>query len=107
MEVTYKILRLSGDLQCQSSCRHIPGKLIVHADQLSRGGQVLGTEWSIRPRFITDLWTLRGLPSVDFFATYLNHKLPMFGSLIPDKGTWAMDVLLIICENFSVYPPTA
>ena len=41
MKVTFKYFRLSGDLQCQSSRRHIPSKLIVHTDRLSRGGQFL------------------------------------------------------------------
>ena len=39
---SYKSLRLLGDLRCQSCCRHIPDKLFVHTDQLSRGGHFFG-----------------------------------------------------------------
>ena len=93
MKVTYKNFRLSGDLQCQSSRRHIPGKLLC--TQTGYRGEV--SFW-ICQRFITNLWTLWG-PQVDLFVAYWNHKLTMFGSFFPDKVAWAVDALSNSWEN--------
>ena len=50
--------------------RHIPGKLNVLADSLSRAGQIHPREWSLSPQVFSRLCLLWG--------TSWNHKLPQF-----------------------------
>lgn len=72
--------------------RHIPGRLNVIADSLSRG-KTIPTEWSISPEITRALFQLWGTPSVDLFATRFNHKLPQFVSPVPDQGAVGVDAL--------------
>ena len=58
--------------------RHIPGKLNVLADSLSRPDRILPTEWSLDREIATQIFTLWGTPQIDLFATRLNHLLPLF-----------------------------
>ena len=48
-------------------------------------------------------------PHVDLFATYLNHKLPLYVSPIPDPKAWDIDALNINWTGLTAYayPPTA
>lgn len=87
--------------------RHIPGRLNVIADQLSREGQILPTEWSLAPdavRMVFDTW---GRPMVDLFATRYNNKLPSFVSPVPDPLALEVDALSMRWDNMEVYayPP--
>ena len=60
--------------------RHIPGRLNVIADKLSRHNQVIQTEWSLDQRVFNLLCSNWGLPQVDLFATRFNFKIPRFVS---------------------------
>ena len=46
-------------------------------------------------------------PHVDLFATYLNHKVPLYVS--PDQHAWDIDALNINWSGLTAYafPPTA
>lgn len=55
--------------------RHIPGRLNVLADSLSRRGQLVHTEWSLCPSVFNWVKNLWEAPMVDLFATRWNHKL--------------------------------
>ena len=70
--------------------RHLPGKLNTIADMLSRlhGSP---TEWSLNPSVALRLWATFGLPTVDLFASPINHKLPVFCALTPGRGAWHTD----------------
>ena len=68
--------------------RYIPGSRNVVADQLSRQGQVIGTEWSLHPLVAREMFRLWGSPVVDLFASALNRKLPIYCSLLPDPLVW-------------------
>ena len=48
-------------------------------------------------------------PSLDLFATRLNHKLPLYVSLVPDKNAWDIDALNINWSGLTAYayPPMA
>ena len=48
-------------------------------------------------------------PHVDLFPTHLNHKLPLYVSLIPDPKDWDIDALNINWAGLTAYayPPTA
>ena len=87
--------------------RHIPGHLNVIADKLSRHNQVIQTEWSLFQQLFNLLCSRWARPHVDLFATWLNHKLPMFVSPVPDPTAWAVDALSLSWENLDAYafPP--
>ena len=71
--------------------RHIPGRLNVIADKLSRHYQVIQTEWSLHQEVFNLLCQQWHSPEVDLFATRYNNKLPKFVSPVPDPHAWAMD----------------
>ena len=89
--------------------RHIPGRLNVVADKLSRLGQVIQTEWSLLPAVFWEICNKWHTPQVDLFATRFNRKLPQFVSPVPDQTAWAVDALSISWEDLDPYlfPPTA
>ena len=71
--------------------RHIPGRLNVLADILSRPSQMSSTVRSLHPPvFRAREW---GIPLLDLFATRWNHKLPLFVSPVPDPSAVAVDAL--------------
>jgi len=64
--------------------RHIPGYLNVKADSLSRGDQILKTEWSLSQVVANKLFRHWGRPHVDLFALNVNSKLTVFMAPIPE-----------------------
>ena len=86
---------------------HIPGRLNVIADMLSREGQVLPTEWSLNPRVVRALFREWGDPQVDLFATRYNHKCLVFVSPVPDDLAFGTDALSLDWNNLWGYafPP--
>ena len=89
--------------------RHIPGRLNVIADKLSRHNQVIQTEWSLSQQVFIHLCSRWAQPQVDLFATRFNHKLPRFVSLVPDPTAWAVDALSIQWDQLEAYafPPVS
>ena len=89
--------------------RYIPGKLNALADQLSRRGQILHTEWSLCPRIFKHLCNQFTKPRWDLFATKYNKKLEIYASPMPDPESEAVVALSLSWENMwaYVYPPTA
>jgi len=86
---------------------HIPGRLNVIADQLSRKGQVIPTEWSLHPSVTKALFKAWGTPHIDLFATRHNHKLPVFVSPVPDPQAQETDALSLNWDGLwgYAYPP--
>ena len=64
--------------------RYLVGKAKILADQLSHLGQILGTEWSLHPDVIKEMFRLLYTLTLDLFATSLNKKLLPHCSLVPD-----------------------
>ena len=89
--------------------RHIPGRLNVIADKLSRHNQVIQTEWCLSQQVFNRLCSNWGQPQIDLFATRFNHKLPKFVSPVPDSTAWAVDALSLPWSNLDVYtfPPVS
>ena len=89
--------------------RHIPGKLNVLADSLSRQGQILPSEWSLSKTVFQSLCLLWDTPWVDLFATRWNNKLTQFVSPIPDQTAWQVDALSLNWQSLYgyAYPPTS
>ena len=75
--LTKKLLLMCQANQIVLRARHIPGKLNVLADILSRPSQLSGTEWSVHPSVFRALTREWGIPLLDLFATRWNHKLPL------------------------------
>ena len=89
--------------------RHIPGRLNVIADKLSRLGQTIQTEWSLHPEVFQAVCSRWHQPQVDLFATRFNNKLQQFVSPVPDPQAWAVDALSLSWEYLDPYafPPAA
>ena len=73
-----------------SKARHVPGRLSVVADKLSRLGQTIQTVVSPSRGLPLNMQQVVP-PKIDLFATRFNNKLPLFVS--PDPLATAVDVL--------------
>ena len=82
--MTGQLLRWSESGRVQLEARYLPGQSNVLADLLNRRNQVLGAEWSLHPQVARKLLRTWGSPTLDLFTTFLNAKLPLYCSLIPD-----------------------
>ena len=87
--------------------RHVPGKLNIVADALSRPHMVLNTEWTLARSLLLPLWDRWFRPHIDLFATRFNHRLPVYVSPVPDPAAWAVDALSLSWEGMLAYafPP--
>ena len=73
--------------------RHVPGRLNVVADKLSRLGQTIQTEWSLLQEVFQTICCRWHRPNINLFATRFNNKLPRFVSPVPDPLATAVDAL--------------
>ena len=89
------------------SARHVPGKLNIVADALSRPHCVLQTEWTLVHSILQRVWSRFHKPMVDLFATQFNHRLPLYVSPVPDPQAWSVDALSLSWEGLIAYafPP--
>jgi len=87
--------------------KHIPGRLNVLADYLSRGRSATLSEWSLHPTVAASCLHLWGPPTVDLFASRLNFKLPLYVSLVPDARACAQDALSLDWSGMDAFafPP--
>ena len=104
----WRILTSCTRKQVTLKARHIPGRLNVIANKLSRLGQTIQTEWSLSPDVFQAIFHRWHQPTVDLFATRFN-KLPQFVSPVPDPQAWAVDALSLWWEGLDPYafPPAA
>ena len=105
----WRILSWCTRQQVTLRARHIPGRLNVIADKLSRLGQTIQTEWSLHPALFQAVCSRWHQPQVDLFATMFNNKLPQFVSPVPDPQAWAVDAFSLSWEDLDPYafPPAA
>ena len=87
--------------------RFIPGRMNVIADDLSRGGQILPTEWSLHQDLVNFIFQQWGHPSLDLFATRFNKKCATFVSVTTDHRAVFTDALAMSWEGIFAYafPP--
>ena len=95
----WRILTWCSQRQVMLKARHIPGRLNVIADKLSRLGQTIQTEWSLIPEVFHQICSQWHRPQIDLFATRFNHKLPKFVSPVPDTLAVAVDALTLPWEK--------
>ena len=105
----WRILTRCTRHQVTLKARHIPGRLNVVADKLSRLGQTIQTEWSLLPEVFQAICSRWHQPQIDLFATRFNNKLPQFVSPVPNSLAVAVDALSLPWENLDAYafPPAA
>ena len=105
--MAWELWTLLDSLNCRAKARHIPGRLNVVADMLSRDHQAVNTEWTMNPIILNKIWEAWGKPQVDLFANYLNHRLPLYVSPFPDPKAWKINALLIQWTGVKMYafPP--
>ena len=90
---TWKLLLWCQNQSVQLLAKHVPGRLNVLADSLSRQNKVLPAEWTLKQEIVLSLFKVLGTPMVDLFATRLNHRLPLYVSPVLEPAAWAVDAL--------------
>ena len=100
--VAQAILRLCEDSGVRLLPQFVPGRLNILADSLSRGGQVLGSEWTLHQEVCRDLFHLWPV-TVDLFATSINHRLQVYFSPMADPQAVAVDVLTQPWDHLQAY----
>ena len=105
--LTREILLLCDHLRLHLVVRHVPGKLNVLADSLSRTLVPVNTEWELLQLVFQAITLQWGSPHVDLFATSLNYKLQVFASLVPDPKAYVVDAMSFPWEGMFAYafPP--
>ena len=108
VQETLQIMEWAIENRITLKARHIPGKLNIMADNLSRPDKVMSTEWSIHPQVLKAISTIWDPPMIDLFATQFNHKLPLYVSPLPDPAAVAVDAISMPWNNLIgyAYPPT-
>ena len=104
---TWKLLLWCQSQSIQLLAKHVPGRLNVLADSLSRQNKVLPAEWTLKQEIVLSLFKILGTPMVDLFATRLNHRLPLYVSPVLEPAAWAVDALSLDWKRMFGYafPP--
>ena len=98
----WRILSWCTRTQITLKACHIPSRLNVIANKLSRLGQTIQTEWSLHPEVFKAICSRWHQPQVDLFATRFNNKLPPFVYRTPRHGQWMHSVCH--CKNWTHMP---
>lgn len=107
--LTFRLLRWCRCKGIVLRAEHIPGRLNLIPDALSRSGTLAPTEWSLPRHFVSSLCDLWWDPKVDLFANHLNHRLPLYVAPAWDPRAMAVDALSMSWDNMVAYafPPFA
>ena len=99
----WRILTWCTRKQVTLKSRHIPGRLNVVADMLSRLGETSQTEWSLLPEVFQTICSGWHQPLLELFATRFNNKLPLFVPPVPDPLASAVDAHSLPWEDLDAY----
>ena len=77
------------------------------ADRMSRVDKPISTEWSLNQEIANKIFQIMDFPSIDLFATRLNHRLPFYVSPISDQKALSIDALTMDWNHIHAYafPP--
>ena len=92
-DLTFTMLSYCFQNKITLRARHIPGRLNILADGLSRDGKVIQTEWTLNTSVFQGVCLTWQVPNIDLFATCYNHKVPTYFSPIPDPQAAGVDSL--------------
>ena len=101
----WNILNLCLAHNIQLLAKHIPGRFNTLADWMSRMNKPIPTEWPLNQEIANKIFQIMDFPSIDLFATRLNHRLPLYVSPIPDQK--ALDAISMDwnCIQAYAFPP--
>ena len=94
MQLTRKIWLWAIQRNLTLSAEHLPGIMNNVADFQSRVVENIDTEWMLKPALFKCLCNEFGTPTIDMFASRLNHQLPKFVSWRPDPEAIAIDAFM-------------
>jgi hypothetical protein len=106
-QLSKDVLILCSQFQIRLVVRHIPGRLNVLADSLSRSLAPVNTEWELHQAVFQSIVLHWGNPNIDLFATSLNFKMTTFVYPVPDPRAYAVDAMSLSWEGMFAYafPP--
>ena len=106
-EEVWNILNLCLAHNIQLLAKHIPGRFNTLADRMSRIDKPISREWSLDQEIANKIFQIMDFPSIDLFATRLNHRLPLYVSPIPDQKALSIDALSMDWNRIHAYafPP--
>ena len=106
-EEVWNILNLCLAHNIQLLAKHISGRFNTLADRKSRIDKQISTEWSLDQEIANKIFQIMDFPSIDLFATRLNHRLPLYVSPIPDQKALPIDALSMDWNRIHAYafPP--
>ena len=106
-EEVWNILNLCLAHNIQLLVKHIPGRFNTLADRMSRMDKPIPTEWSLNQEIANKIFQIMDFPSIDLFATRLNHRLPLYVSPIPDQKALSIDAISMDWNRIHAYafPP--
>ena len=106
-EEVWNILNLCLAHNIQLLVKHIPGRFNTLADRMSRMDKPISTEWSLDQEIANKIFQIMDFPSIDLFATRLNHRLPLYVSPIPDQKALSIDAITMDWNRIHAYafPP--
>ena len=83
------------------------GRFNTLADRMSRVDKPISTEGSLNQEIANKVFQIMDFPSIDLFATHLNHRLPFYVSPIPDQKALSIDALSMDWNRIHAYvfPP--
>ena len=106
-EEMWSVLNLCFNHNIQLLVKHLPGRFNTLADRMSRVDKPISTEWSLNQEIANKIFQIMDFPSIDLFATRLNHRLPFYVSPIPDQKALSIDALSMDWNRIHAYafPP--
>ena len=103
-EEVWNVLNLCLAHNIQLLAKHIQGRFNTLADRMSRVDKLISTEWSLNQEIANKIFQIMDFPSIDLFATRLNHRLPFYVSPIPDQKALSIDALTMDWNHIHAYP---
>ena len=89
------------------SAAHCPGIYNIHADEASRLFND-STEWMLSKDIFKRICERFGMPTIDLFASRLNHQVSVYAAWQPDPGAVIIDCFSVAWQRFDLiyaFPP--